>query len=389
MIKLNKIYNEDCLETLKSLPDNYIDCVVTSPPYWGLRDYGLEPKIWGGNGCIHKWENAKENPLKLQSGNPEFQRPWREKATSENVSSGQFCKKCGAWRGNLGLEPSPELYVQHITEIFREIKRVLKKEGTLWLNLGDCYAGSWGNYGARNGKQRSRIAERWHRPGYEDPRSEWDSLPPTAKIPGLKPKNLVGIPWRVAFALQADGWYLRSDIIWHKPNPMPESVKDRPTRAHEYIFLLTKSAKYFYDADAIREEPIKTQKADLENYGGRGFTNHLEDFQKGMSQQKFGPKVTHPKGRNKHSVWSISTQPFPEAHFATFPEKLIIPCIKAGCPEGGIVYDPFMGAGTTALVALKLGRKFIGSELNPDYIEIANKRIEPYLKQLNLFEHAI
>ena len=302
MLSKNQIHCMDNREGLKMLDDNSIDCCITSPPYWGLRDYGVE--------------------------------------------------------GQLGLESTPEEYVANLVEVFREVKRVLRDDGTLWLNLGDSYSGNCSqasnNGRAGFGNARERLVNR--------------------KGEGLKPKDLVGIPWRVAFALQADGWYLRQDIIWHKPNAMPESVKDRPTKSHEYIFLLTKSPKYYYDYEAIKEplsiatvNDLKSRKT-LNNKGTHGGTR--KDL--GRNRDEYVPKDGK---RNKRTVWTVATKPFSEAHFATFPEKLIEPCILAGCPEGGTVLDPFIGAGTTAVVARKLNRSYIGYELNPEYVKMANDRL--------------
>ena len=305
MLELNKIYNMDCLKGLKQLPDNSINCCVTSPPYWGLRDYGVE--------------------------------------------------------GQLGLEPTPEEYVAKMVEVFREVKRVLRDDGTLWLNLGDCYNGSGGAGGDYN---KGGLKE--GQPKY-----------PGRKVATLKPKDLVGIPWMVAFALRADGWYLRQDIIWHKPNCMPESVKDRCTKAHEYIFLLSKSKKYYYDNEAIKE-PVKEISIRRAEYGwdcDRPSTKNASMNGEGIHTKKMGTRFVNPDGRNKRSVWTVTTKPFKGAHFAVFPEDLIEPCILAGCPEGGIVLDPFMGSGTTAVVALKHNRNYIGIELNPEYIKIAEKRV--------------
>jgi DNA modification methylase len=312
-----KLIAGDCLDELKKLDDSSIQCCVTSPPYWGLRDYNVN--------------------------------------------------------GQLGLEETPELYVKKMVNVFREVKRVLRNDGTLWLNLGDSYIG-----GGRGGQYCKEGTL-----NYSAYNAGTRYGPPTGKIKGLKPKDLVGIPWRVAFALQADGWYLRSDIIWSKPNPMPESVTDRPTKAHEYIFLLTKASKYYYDIDAIREEhatqdELFTRK-ELNNKGDNGGVHsHL-----GRNRKEY----YHNKGRNKRSVWEVTTKPYTEAHFATFPEDLIKPCILAGSKEGDIILDPFSGAGTTGVVALKYKRDYIGIELNKEYLELSERRIKGTFNpsgQLNL-----
>ena len=309
-MQLNKIYNGNALDVLKTFPNESVDMVITSPPYWGLRDYGVE--------------------------------------------------------GQLGLESTPEEYVSKMVEVFREVKRVLRKDGTLWLNLGDSYCGT-GNKGE------------YKDPKYLDGRNG-QKVALNNKIKDLKSKDLIGIPWMVAFALRADGWYLRQDIIWHKPNPMPESVKDRCTKAHEYIFLLSKSRKYYYDHESIKEPAAYDGRKDTLLKGSPKYEKGVVPGQVAHSMSAKGHErwKKNERGeyvRNKRSVWAIPTKPFKEAHFATFPEKLIEPCILAGSPEGGIVLDPFMGSGTTAVVAKSLGRKYVGIELNPDYIKIAEKRL--------------
>lgn len=287
----------DCRDLLPAMPDESVHCVVTSPPYFGLRDYGVA--------------------------------------------------------GQIGLEPTPDAFVAEMVEVFGEVRRVLRSDGTLWLNLGDSYAndGKWG--GSSGGKHVSALHGA-------------SGIGRGKTVTGLKPKDLIGIPWRVAFALRADGWTLRSEIIWAKPNPMPESVTDRPTSAHEKIFLFAKSARYFYDAEAVREPDGGRPR-------GNGFVRDCRLSYEGRGD----PEQWEPgRGRNLRNVWTVATQPFGEAHFATFPPALIEPCIKAGCPVGGTVLDPFGGAGTTGLVADRLGRHAILLELNPAYAEIARRRIE-------------
>ena len=300
----HRIIPGDCIEGMKTLPDSSVHCCVTSPPYWGLRDYGHD--------------------------------------------------------GQIGLESTPEAYVARMVEVFREVRRVLRDDGTLWLNLGDSYATGAGKVGAcpGGGEQGQKWAERGA-----------STSPNRMPIPGLKPKDLVGIPWRVAFALQADGWYLRQDIIWHKPNPMPESVRDRCTKAHEYVFLLTKSARYFYDAEAVSEAQTTS--------GQGGFSNKatLKSVVLGASHKPSLVNATNDGRRNRRSVWTITTKPYRGAHFAVMPPDLVEPCIKAGCPDGGTVLDPFAGSGTTLAVAAKLGRSGIGCELNPSYVDLAHERI--------------
>jgi DNA modification methylase len=278
------ILTGDARALLPTLAAASVDCCVTSPPYWGLRDYGVD--------------------------------------------------------GQIGLEPTPDDYVAALVEVFRQVRRVLRADGTLWLNLGDTYAG--GKIG---------------------------------RADGLKPKDLCGIPWRVAFALQADGWYLRSDIIWAKPNPMPESVTDRPTKAHEYVFLLSKQERYYYDADAIAERCITSDTrtwipANGGNHDDAGVTLRHDGGRQG------GGQLGNPDTRNKRTVWTFATLPTPDAHFATYPIELPEICIRAGSRENGTVLDPFAGSGTTGLACVKTNRKFVGIELNPEYLTICERRLE-------------
>jgi DNA modification methylase len=287
------------------------------------------------------------------------------------------CGRCGATRTDqqLGLEPTPDVYIARIVQVFREVRRVLRRDGTCWLNIGDSYAAQGG------GKAEGQYEEK------RVPGATWQA--PRSAPPGLKPKDLVGIPWRLAFALQADGWYLRADVIWSKPNPMPESVTDRPTKAHEYVFLLTREARYFYDADAIRELAEWARWGDQTNGKHEG-SESAASWIGSRSKAELTPRndgdrwneangrgfVPNQSGRNARSVWTIATQPYAEAHFATFPEELPRRCIAAGCPEDGIVLDPFMGSGTVALVARRLGRRSIGIELNPEYAELCARRLQ-------------
>ena len=357
-----RIITADVMDGLAQLENESVNSVVTSPPYFGLRDYGTA--LWeGGDGdCDHKQGRNG-------SGRADGIVDERAQRNRDGVGSmGGDCRKCGATRidKQIGLEPTPDAYVAKMVEVFREVRRVLRKDGTCWLNLGDSY--SAGGRGCDTAKQRSNAGT-----GIGVVRSAWS-------VPGFASKQLLGIPWRVAFALQADGWWLRQDIIWSKPNPMPESVTDRCTKAHEYLFMLTKSARYFYDADAIAEAAVYA-----------GDTRHLRPDLTQLEREK--PKqdghgrrhegfnsryfTGNPQAetRNKRSVWTVTTQPFAEAHFAVFPPALIEPCIKAGCPKGGTVLDPFGGSGTTGLVADRLGRNSILIELNPEYAAMAERRI--------------
>jgi site-specific DNA-methyltransferase (adenine-specific) len=284
----------DALTVLRGMPAESVHCCVTSPPYYGLRDYGMTEQI--------------------------------------------------------GLEKTPDEYVEKLVDVFREVRRVLRNDGTLWLNLGDAY--SWG---VQSG----------------------DCFVPS--------KNLLGIPWRVAFALQADGWILRQDIIWHKPNPMPESVRDRCTKAHEYLFLLSKQARYYYDREAVREEP-KPHNAGKMRAPKCGPNRPKYDSLASNSGNVSEKKYDEIKGANRRSVWTVNTKPYSGAHFATFPPDLIEPCILAGCPEGGTVLDPFGGAGTTAVVAYNMHRRSILIDLNPEYIDLAQRRIDDATSQTRLFD---
>ena len=304
-----KILIGDCRDVLRTLPDASVQCCVTSPPYFGLRDYGVA--------------------------------------------------------GQIGLEPTPDDFVAEMVAVFRDVRRVLRDDGTLWLNLGDSYASTVKGSG---GAGKSRLGPNRDLQNIGHQKFE----PRRFDMQGLKPKDLIGIPWRVAFALQADGWYLRSDIIWAKPNPMPESVKDRPTSAHEHIFLLSKKVSYFYDAAAVREE-MSPASAARYAYAFGGAKN--EALRAGDKRTAVVGTREVTDGRNMRNVWTIPTRPFPEAHFATFPPELAERCIIAGCPAGGTVLDPFGGAGTTGLVAGRLQRSAILIELNSDYVAMAERRI--------------
>lgn len=320
------ILQGDSRDLLKAMPDDSVDCIVTSPPYWGLRDYGVA--------------------------------------------------------GQIGQEETPEAFIAVLVDLFREARRVLKPAGTCWVNMGDSYNA----YNANRGKST----------GFSDGKAGRGH--PTAKkglaTDGLKNKDLVGQPWMLAFALRADGWFLRQDIIWHKPNPMPESVTDRCTKAHEYVFLLTKSERYFYDADAVKEKASPNTNPRLAG-NGKGSWNGskfhegktaIHQLRRSQKDRKHDPAAGNknssfdeamavmPEDRNKRSVWTVPSAPFKEAHFATYPPDLIKPCILAGCPVGGVVLDPFGGSGTTGAVALELGRRAILMELNPEYVSIIHRR---------------
>lgn len=308
-----RIIGGDCLDVLKRLPSESVQCCVTSPPYFGLRDYGVD--------------------------------------------------------GQIGLEATPLEFVTKMVNVFEEVRRVLKKDGTLWLNLGDSYNGSGGDH---------KVG------GKNDAGFQSDIMRGVQKkaVSTLKPKDLIGIPWRVAFALQDAGWWLRQDIIWSKPNPMPESVTDRCTKAHEYIFLLTKSAKYFYNADAVKEAASDATNS-RDKYARTGYAKETRDGFVNHLDPTSGTHRDCNGERNKRSVWTVTIQPYSDAHFATFPPKLIEPCILAGSREGDTVLDPFNGSGTTGFVSLRNRRNYIGIELNTEYIAIAERRLKEV--QVKLF----
>lgn len=351
----------DCRETLKTLADQSINTCITSPPYWGLRDYGTAEWEGGDPNCDHV---ANPNATK-KMGNKDFNenRPSRENTKTKGYYEKQ-CPKCGAVRKDkqLGMEDTPEEFVKNLVQVFREVKRVLRDDGTVWLNLGDSYASNQSSGDRVTGYSSFQASNKGKFGGRQ-------VVPPT-----LKAKDLVGIPWRVAFALQQDGWFLRQDIIWHKPNPMPESVTDRCTKAHEYIFLLSKQAKYYYDHEAIREDCEGVDERQwAEEYEAVGSVLQGESNAEIKRTKRYNKDGSFK--RNKRSVWTVTTKPYKEAHFATFPMDLIKPCVLAGCPEGGTVLDPFGGSGTTGQIADGHNRNAILCELNPEYIEISKKRL--------------
>ncbi len=419
----------DALDTLAKLPTASAQTCITSPPYWGLRDYGVAPRVWGGEpGCRHHWggeeRGRRSDPLPSKASRSSGRLDGDARQGRAGLQGGCFCRRCGAWKGCLGLEPDPDLYVSHIVAVLGEVRRVLRDGGTLWLVLGDSFA-----------EGVVRVSKRLAEQGLDY--SQMKALTP----PGLKPKDLVGIPWRVAFALQADGWWLRSDIVWAKPNVMPESVLDRPTRTHEIVFLLAKSRRYFYDAEAVREP----------DQGGRARNGYKrpERLSCGGGEAARGQDFewVGNAGRNRRSVWTVPTQRFKGAHFATFPEALVEPCLLAGSSpaacrscgapwrrivesrrlldgkreiKGGwtkadklysgrapqatgvgsrrvevrrrtvgweptcehdapgarcTVLDPFAGVATTGIVAARHGRDFLGIERSGAYARMARRRL--------------
>lgn len=358
-LSILEVIHGDALTSLAQLEGESVQTCVTSPPYWGLRSYGTEPVVWDNhNGCEHEWSvertsrpNSSGGPTEKQLSNAGTRNiaDYSDRATYSN-----FCE-CGAWRGELGLEPTPELYVKHIVDIFREVRRVLRNDGTCWINLGDSYASGKGSCFNPGGGEASLEGHATLKDAgaYKLDRGNKSDL---AKI-GLKPKDLVGVPWMVAFALRADGWYLRSDIIWSKPNPMPESVTDRPTKSHEYIFLLSKSQRYFFDQDAVKE---KVQDCSIERakYSFDASRQRMNQSRIGGADYMLAEQLVPADGmRNIRSVWNVSTQPFSGAHFATFPPDLITPCILAGtsargrCPACGAPWRRLIEKGEPILKA--------------------------------------
>ncbi len=438
-----QLFNKDC-RSMSELDNDSVQCVVTSPPYWGLRKYsGEQDLIWGDSDCEHEWGDIKQAIQKegglsygtepqqgYKNGFRSSERYLGHKADSTEGSHSSLCSLCGAWKGGYGLEPTPEMYIDHTIEILREIRRVLRKDGVVFWNVGDSYTGS-GVHSGGSDKQRSNNGA-------------VNTYIPAKGGNNLKPKDPCLIPFRVAIAAQEDGWWVRSDIIWSKPNPMPESVTDRPTNSHEYILMLTKSAKYYWDADAVREgdNHYKTiAKPDSKRFGGDAVVGN-----KAIREER----IIETSGRNIRSVWEFPTQPYPEAHFAVFPEKLPEICIKAATPEVGccgkcgspweriievdykknrpsagkdprsrnedrltesreifgsqgwrgnnllrqvetigwqptckcnadkvpsVVLDPFAGAGTTLWVAKKLNRRTVGYEISEEYCNLAVERM--------------
>jgi len=380
-LPLNKVLVGDNRKIMAGLPSDSIDLVVTSPPYWGLRDYGMDGVIWGGDPLCDHVFNEQDVP---QRGNRDqgFNERWGNSAGQKkqetknkiNAKRGE-CIKCGSWKGQLGLEPNPQMFVDHILEISRGIKRIIKPSGSFWLNLGDSYYGSGKGAGTKlEDAKEVYIMDKASVPK-QSLRSNW-----------LQPKQLLGMPWRVAIALQEDGWILRNCVIWFKRNHMPEPVQDRLTKSYEFFFFFVKSRKYYFDLDSIRVPKIHNEPWSL-NANKKPYESN-------------NPRLNYDKddkkGKNPGDVWDIPTQPFPGAHFAVFPPSLIEPIIKSSSPEGGIVLDPFAGSGTALRVARKFRRSFIGIELNPEYATMAEERVRsdkyspaPGVKKLTAFSKSL
>ena len=400
-----RLYHADARAALGAMAPASVHCVVTSIPYYGLRDYGTAPQVWDGDpACAHEWG---ERRYYVEGGGGQrsadaFHAPGEANAARLKATRWKedaVCARCGAWRGELGQEPRPALFLRHLVEIFRGVRRVLRPDGVLWLNVGDSYNAYNGNRGDSTGLQKNRH-------------EAMPRLPTGAGLtdPGRKPKDLLGIPWSVAFALRDDGWYLRSDVVWSKPNPMPESVLDRPTRSHEFIFLLTPSGEYFYDADAVRE-PYAAASLGRYAYAMQGVVpgDRQPGGDLGRRERERGVRDPNPAGRNLRSVWTIATQQRQgEEHYASFPDELVRRCVAAGtsergcCPACGapyardraasggwrptcgcppaapvpcVVLDPFGGRGTTADVARRMGRHAVLIELQPDYCALIERNV--------------
>lgn len=431
MLKLNQIHCIDALSGLKKIPDESVDCVLTSPPYWALRDYGTSPLIWDGEPkCEHDFE--PERPVRKGDDAAKPSREHAKRGGRDELIESAFCKKCGAWSGSLGLEPTFDLYVQHLVSIFDEVHRVLKSAGTLWVNIGDMYAGSWASYAPHRTEARKKElregSSTWHRRAYDS-----DFRPPTSYKQKVPAKSLCLIPARFMIAMSERGWILRNNIVWHKPNHMPSSVKDRLTCSWEHLLFFTKSKRYYFDLDAVRVPhvtlgprlfragkharardsphlrghrmppssretnglhrlgrnpsdywtvPAETRtlgaligiRGAVKIPGGSGWFGHVEGGQARIIREQ-DPRWLSPGGKNPGDCWDVSTKGFKGAHFAVYPEKLCERPILAGCPPKGLVLDPFVGAGTTAVVAKRLGRRFLGFELNPDYVAMARTRL--------------
>lgn len=360
MLEINDIINTiiqgNVLDRLKQIPSESINMVITSPPYWGLRNYNTNPQIWDGdNDCEHDWDSFIKKGITGGIKSEKVNTKGQENFQIVQDSPQQICIKCGAWKGELGSEPTYELYIKHLCDIFDEVKRILTNDGTCWVNLGDSYAGS--NQGT------NYMTTENHKSLLKDC--------------GIQSKSLVGIPDRFKISMIDNGWICRNDIIWHKPNAMPESVKDRFTADYERIFFFVKNKKYHFEQQ--KEKCVNGDPNPPRGSKGNKVLNSGLRKQDQLGKNNytgFNDRCTPKEFRNVRSVWNIATQPLKDAHFATFPEKLLEVPIRAGCPENGIVMDIFMGSGTTAIVSNKNNRNYIGIELNPEYIKIAENRIK-------------
>ena len=394
-----RILHGDCREVLPTLAAASVQCVVTSPPYWGLREYGTATWHGGNITCDHAVSEIRTD-LGLAALGERYRGGGKKQTEVGKLYARGECPKCGALRidRQIGLERTPDAYVAALVDVFHEVHRVLRDDGTVWLNIGDCYATGAGAVGDHpgGGEQGARCADNRGTHTAENSDKAAPRLrqigpmtqPNRMHLPGMKPKDLLLMPSRVALALQADGWWVRSDIIWHKPNPMPESVTDRPTSAHEHVFLLAKAERYFFDAEAVKEQSVTNDPR--RPYGSQGAwqmdgrpveQRHGGELRAPANRKRgeFSGKTNamqFTETRNIRNVWTIATNPYPEAHFATFPPELAERCIKAGSRTGDTILDPFAGAFTTGLVADRLRRDAVGIELNGEYVAMAQARIE-------------
>jgi len=348
-MEYNKIYTGHAIEILRTFPDECVDCFITSPPYWNLRNYQTNPIIWDDQeNCDHVWSEEK------QTGQSTPQTKWKAAKDAFSQTTSSFCIKCGAWRGELGAEPNPDLYIKHLCDVFDEVKRVLKPTGTAWINIADSYGGSGGAGGDYN--------EGGLREGQ-----------PKFKGNNCQPKSLVGIPERMVLEMQNRGWIRRNTCIWYKPNCMPSSAEDRFTVDFEYMYFFTKSTKYYF------KQQFEPYDEPINRWGGEktdGEGESLWDLGTGQNTYRERNLRPNPEGRNKRTVWSINTEGYRGAHFAVFPRKLVATPIEAGCSPNGVVMDCFSGSGTTCRVAYDLDRKYIGIELNPEFVKLSERRLD-------------
>lgn len=364
----DQIIQGDCLVELRKAPADFVDCVFTSSPYWGLRDYGVQNvKVWDGKeDCEHQWV-TREYYLHNGRGDAQKSAEFSEQETvPDALKSDAFCSVCGAWKGQLGLEPHPKDFIRHIVQIFHEIQRVLKPQGTCFLNIGDTYfGGGRGQEFTEGDKQATNKGS-----------NSYASIPP-AKSDGsnwLRPKQKMLIPERIAIAMQDDGWLLRNAIVWHKINGMPESMADRLKRSYEMVYLFTKEPEYFFNLDAVRRTHT-TLDAEMKRKAWKKAVKYSEKKQVGVQRNgRSRSELFNPIGANPGDVWSLTTEPNKSAHLATFPMKLVRRGLLCGCPKEGLVLDPFAGSGTTLYVARKMGLHYIGIEMNPEYIDIIKSR---------------
>jgi|7_EtaG_2_1085326.scaffolds.fasta_scaffold07780_4 site-specific DNA-methyltransferase (adenine-specific) len=374
VLEVNKCYVGNCLDVLKTFPDESLDMCITSPPYWGLRDYGTEGQIWGGDDkCKHDFDKSKRKLHSGSWGEKDSALPHFKNATVLNWEvEDALCNKCGAWNGQLGLEPTPDMFVDHLCDIFDEVKRVLKPTGNCWVNLGDTYANTGSGKGTGNMQHKNKK-------GAMTPKVKCD----------LPAKCLVQIPSRFAIEMTNRGWILRNEIIWHKPSCLPSPATDRYTVDFEKMYFFTKNKKYYF-----KQQFEELSESFLKDKRPRVLRNKLYDNSKyvksGMMKKDDGKNkpIGGPNMRNKRAVWSINTASFKDAHFAVYPPSLIESPIDAGCPEDGVVLDPFFGSGTTAEIAMKQGKDWVGIELNEDYEKISQKRLKPTIVEKKTREKA-